>query len=512
MRFGLRDWAGRDPDRPAVVTGGATTSYGELEAAANRAARLFRAAGLRPGDHVAVVLGNDPAIFALVWGAYRAGLYLTPVPSGASLADAAYVIRDSTAKLVVLDARLPISAGLRGAAPDTGRWFSLAGPIEGCEPLEDALAAQSASPCADEQPGALMMYTSGTTGAPKGVWRPLPADGSGPPPFAGDLLSIFAIEASSRYLSTQPLYHAAALRFGLAFTAAGGTVHVMPRFDAGAALDLLERERITHSQWVPTMFRRLLALPEARRAAHRAPAHRCALHGAAPCPIDLKRAMIRWWGPIVQDYYSGSEGVGLSTITSAEWLERPGSVGRCVKGELHVLGDDDRELPAGEIGRLYFSGVAPFAYFDAPEKTAERRSRQGYQTFGDVGFRDADGYIFLTDRQDDLIISGGVNIYPQEVERALSAHVDVEDCAVVGLPDDDLGERAVAFVVLKPTAPPEPGVRLALDAHALAALGRVKRPRELRFVEDLPRSPTGKLLRRELAGSPPGHGTARHAG
>ena len=497
MQFGLRDWAARDPDRPAVVIGGAITSYGELERMANRAARVFRSRGLRPGDHVALVLGNDPAIFALVWGAYRAGLYLTPVPSGASSADAAYVIRNSAAKLVVLDSRLPVSSGLarHGTAV---RWFSLAGPLDGCESLDEALTAESASPCPDEEPGSLMMYTSGTTGAPKGVWRPRPTDPSAPPPFAGDLLSIFAIEAGSRYLSTQPLYHAAALRFGLAFTAAGGTVHVMPRFDAGAALDMLEGERITHSQWVPTMFRRLLALPAERRAAFSAPDHRCALHGAAPCPVPLKRAMIEWWGPIVQDYYSGSEGVGLSTITAAEWLERPGSVGRCVKGELHVLGDGDVELPPGEIGRLFFSGVAPFSYFDAPDKTAERKSRQGFQTFGDVGYRDADGYIFLTDRQDDVIISGGVNIYPQEVERALLAHRDVEDCAVVGLPDDDLGERAAAFVVLKEHATGDEGLREALESHALATLGRVKRPRELRFVDDLPRSATGKLVRREL--------------
>ena len=504
MQFGLRDWAGRDPDRPAVVIDGAATSYGDLERMANRAARLFRACGLHPGDHVALVLGNDPAIFALVWGAYRAGLYLTPVPSGASLGDAAYVIRDSTAKLVILDARLPISSGLAREGAGVGKWFSLAGPVEGCDPLEEALAAESPSPARDEEPGGLMMYTSGTTGAPKGVWRPRPTDPSGPPPFAGDLLSIFAIDAGSRYLSTQPLYHAAALRFGLAFTAAGGTVHVMPRFDAGAALDILERDRITHSQWVPTMFRRLLALPAERRAAFRAPEHRCALHGAAPCPVPVKRAMIEWWGPIVQDYYSGSEGVGLSTITSADWLERPGSVGRCVKGELHVLGDDDSELPAGEVGRLFFSGVAPFAYFNAREKTAERRSRQGFQTFGDVGYRDEDGYLFLTDRQDDMIISGGVNIYPQEVERALLSHEDVEDCAVVGLPDDDLGERAVAFVVLKKPARGKAGLREGLEEHSVAALGRVKRPRELRFVEDLPRSPTGKLLRRALVAAAPG--------
>lgn len=496
MEFGLRDWSRRDPDRLAVVLGPATMTYGSLEAAANRAARLYRRAGLRRGDHVAVILGNDPLIFALAWGAYRAGLYFTPVASGASLRDAAYVVGNCEARLAILDARL---AGLSGLPEHLSEpsWLSLAGTVPGSSPLEPALESEESTPCEDESPGALMMYTSGTTGAPKGVWRPLPGDAAGPPAFARDLLTIFDIGDRSRYLSTQPLYHAAALRFGLAFTAAGGTVHVMPRFDAAAALDLLERERITHSQWVPTMFKRLMALPEDRRAAFSAPDHRVAIHGAAPCPIPLKRALIDWWGPIVEEYYSGSEGVGLSKISSHEWLARPGSVGRCVKGTPHVLGEDDRELGPDEIGRLYFSGIPPFSYFKAAEKTAERQSVQGYQTFGDLGYRDRDGFLYLTDRLDDMIISGGVNIYPQEIETALAAHPAIEDCAVVGLPDADLGERAVAFVVLRPGREPETE-RPGIEAHALEALGRVKRPGAYRFIAELPRSATHKILRREL--------------
>lgn len=496
MEFGLREWSRRDPDRLAVVLGTTTMTYRSLEEAANRAARLYGRAGLRRGDHVAAILGNDPLIFALAWGAYRAGLYFTPVPSGASLADAAYVVRDCEAKLAILDARLPGLSGLPELLPEP-RWFSLAGAVSGSTPIEPALDREDVAACGDESPGALMMYTSGTTGTPKGVWRPLPDDAAGPPAFARDLLTIFEIGETSRYLSTQPLYHAAALRFGLAFTAAGGTVHVMPRFDAMVALDLLERQRITHSQWVPTMFSRLMALPEDRRARFRAPDHRVAIHGAAPCPIPLKRALIDWWGPIVEEYYSGSEGVGLSKISSGEWLARPGSVGRCVKGTPHVLGDDDRELGPNEIGRLYFSGVPPFTYFNAPEKTAERRSSQGYQTFGDVGYRDPDGYLYLTDRLDDMIISGGVNIYPQEIEKALAAHPAIEECAVVGLPDADLGERAVAFVVLRPGHEAEAD-RPGIEAHALDALGRVKRPRAYRFLAELPRSAAHKVLRREL--------------
>ena len=498
MRFGLRDWAERQPDRVAVVTNGLATRYGQLEETANRAARLFRSRGLKPGDHIAAVVMNDPVIFALVWAAYRAGLYFTPISSAASLRDVAYIVENSTAALVIVDARLLELVKLPGVTATRPQWFSARGNLDGFLPFETALAAEPSSPLHDERPGNLMMYTSGTTGAPKGVWRPLPTEASGPPPFARDLLSIFDIEADSRYLSTAPLYHAAALRFCLAFTAAGAAVHVMTKFDPAAALDLLERERITHSQWVPTMFRRLLTLPAERRAAFAAPDHRIALHGAAPCPVPLKRTMIEWWGPIIQEYYSGSEGVGLSAISSREWLRKPGSVGRCLKGQVHVLDEDWNELPTGSPGQLFFSGVAPFQYFNEPVKTKERTSPQGYQTFGDIGFCDDDGYIFLTDRLDDMIISGGVNIYPQEIEAALLNSEAVEDCAVVGVPDEDLGERAVAFVVLRDRKGDAGSAARSLDEHCLRALGRIKRPREFHFVDDLTRSPTGKLPRREL--------------
>ncbi len=495
----LRLWAAHDPARLAVRCDGVDTSYGELEALSNRMAHVLRAQGVRRGDHVAIVVGNDVVAFALVWAAYRIGAYLTPIPSTGSPEDAAYVVQDCTASVVVVNAaHCAPMARLPSLVTPQPRWLSVRGSLPGFTELEPLLAQAAATPLDDEASGALMMYTSGTTGKPKGVWRALPAHRLPCPPFAADLVAMFDVTADSRYLSTAPLYHAAPLRFGLAFLAAGGSVFVMQRFDAQQALDIVERERITHSQWVPTMFNRLLALPEARRRAFRAPDHRVALHSAAPCPVPLKRAMIDWWGPILEEYYSGSEGVGLTALNSAEWLTHPGSVGRVRKGRLHVLGDNDEELPAGQTGRIFFSGIAPFQYHNAPDKTAARTSSQGFQTFGDVGYVDADGYLFLTDRLDDMIISGGVNIYPQELEGALMEMPDIAEVAVVGAPDPDFGEKPVAFVVPRDPAADPAALRERIEAWALERLGRVKRPRDIRLVASLPYSAQGKLLRREL--------------
>lgn len=493
-----RHWAAVDPHRPAVLLDQATLTYEQLERDANRIAQLLRDRGIRRGDHVGAILGNDPLIFAIAWACYRSGAYFTPIPSTSSPRDAAYIVANSTARVVIADPRLATAAGIT-ALVDTGPvWFGVGTPAPGFEDLASAMAGASDEPVSDERPGALMMYTSGTTGAPKGVWRPLPETVDGPAPFARDLLAMFDIRAGDRYLSTAPLYHAAALRFGLAFTAAGGTVRVMKRFDADEALGLLENEAITHSQWVPTMFQRMLALAEDRRAAFRAPHHRVALHSAAPCPVPVKRRMIDWWGPILEEYYSGTEGVGLTALTSREWLDKPGSVGRARKGSVHILDEQWREAPAGATGKVYFSGIAPFSYFNDAEKTKARMSPQGWQTFGDLGHLDADGYLFLTDRQDDMIISGGVNIYPQELEAALMELTELQDAAVVGMPDTDFGEVPIAFVVAGSPAADHAQLHSVIEAWCRDRLGRVKRPKHILFVDALPRSPQGKVLRREL--------------
>jgi fatty-acyl-CoA synthase len=498
----LRRHAAAAPQRCALAFDDRRISYGELEALANRLAAVLRARGLRRGDHIASLIGNRPEALALAWAAWRCGLYLTPISTALAAPELSDLIADCEARAVLVDADL---APLAAAAdwPAGVQRLALRGAMPGFVDLQTEIANASPEPAPHEPPGALMMVTSGTTGAPKGVIRPLlPADWRGTPPFAADLITLFGIGGSAvRYLSTAPLYHAAPLRTALAVTAGGGTVFVMDRFDAEAALALLEREAITHSQWVPAMFQRLLALPAGRRAAFSAPAHRTAIHGAAPCPIDLKRAMIEWWGPILLEYYSGSEGVGLTLIDSREALEHPGSVGRARKGRLHVVDEAGRERPPGETGLVCFSGVAPFAYFNAPEKTAARTLQTAdgtaLQTFGDLGHVDAEGWLYLSDRLDDMIISGGVNVYPQEIEAVLRRVPGVWDCAVVGVPDAQFGERPVAFVVPR-HGDDEAALRQALEREIQARLGRIKRPDALHLVAELPRSPTGKLLRRQL--------------
>ena len=488
----LRRHAAAAPQRRAVVCGKQSLTYGELEALANRIAATLRDCGLQRGDHIAMHLANRPETLAVAWAAWRTGLYLTPLPTTASSSELHYLCQDCDAKLVFIDdgphpAWLP--AGVRPLSPSPA-----------------LLAGVSPLPAEDEPPGALMMYTSGTTGTPKGVFRPLlPADWRGTPPFAADLIALFGIGGSDvRYLSTAPLYHAAPLRTALAVTAGGGTVFVMERFDAEAALQLLQDQAITHSQWVPAMFQRLLSLPDERRARWQAPAHRSAIHGAAPCPAPLKRAMIEWWGPILLEYYSGSEGIGLTLIDSHEALLHPGSVGRARKGVPHIVDEAGAELPPGRSGLVCFSGVSPFAYYKAPKKTVQRTTLQGWQTFGDIGHVDADGYLYLTDRLDDMIISGGVNVYPQEIEAVLREAPGVWDCAVVGQADERFGERPVAFVVAAR------GTTLSLDAlrcFCETRLGRTKQPVVFHVIDTLPRSPTGKLLRRQLRTRviPPSH-------
>jgi long-chain acyl-CoA synthetase len=510
MDFGPREWSRLEPDRVALrFADRQAVTFADLERAANRCAHLFADCGLERGDHAAVLLGNGPEIIAACWAAARSGVYLTPIPTTLGSTEVAYIVDNSSAKLLVVDARYSRAVAdlpQRCAAVET--FLVVGGELSGYSALEPRLPRMPETPRSDENPGALMMYSSGTTGAPKGIWRPLPTLdqlAGGPPTFARDLVNLFGLTSDTRYLSTAPLYHAAPLRFALAISAVGGYTVIMEKFDAATALSLIEEHRLNTSQWVPTMFQRLLALSEERRRAYHAPWHTRAIHGAAPCTPALKRAMTAWWGPIIEEYYSGSEGAGLTSIDSQEWLAKPGSVGRAKKGVIHILGDGDEELPAGQTGRIFFSGIAPFAYFGDMAKTASRTSAQGYQSFGDVGYVDRDGCLFLADRLDDMIISGGVNVYPQEIEAALEEAEGVAECGVVGFPDDQFQERPVAFVVPSGSfANATEALRLQLETHMHQRLGRIKWPREIRFVTELPRSATGKLLRRELRRSADG--------
>jgi fatty-acyl-CoA synthase len=506
----LGSWAARIPDAEAVVVvdpgdpvhgGGRPTeriTYGALDAAANRLARALRRAGLRRDDRVAFVLGNEPAVFTVFWAAMRTGLHVVPVNRHLLGAEIRYILEDAEVAAVVGSpaggpAWPDAIAGLPG--------LRLALAVPGG--LDEALAAESADPLDDAEEGQLLLYSSGTTGRPKGILRPLPGFAPGQGPTTGsDIADGFGLAEGDRYLSTGPLYHSAPFAFSTAQQRIGATAVVMTRFDAAGALRILVAEGITTSQWVPTMFSRLLALPDDARKAFSAPLHRLAIHAAAPCPVGVKRAMIDWWGPILLEYYSASEG-GRTMITSPEWLARPGSVGRHWRGgRVWILDERGEPVPPGTVGRVFFDAppeAGRFQYLGDPATPAGAYDATGTRfSVGDVGHLDDHGYLFLTDRDGDLIISAGVNIYPREAENVLLDHPAVADAAVVGLSDPDLGQRAVAVVVPAPGADAGPALAETLLAHCGAHLARFKCPREVRFSDELPRSEAGKIVKREL--------------
>lgn len=496
-----RHFAASDADRPALVipATGESMTYGQLEAAANRSAHLLRAAGCARGDVIALLIDNEAAIFEAGWAAQRAGLYMTSISTKLSAADIAYILRDSGARILIASDRLAgLAAQALAEAPGVAGYLvdSAQGPLQS---WRQAAAPWPAAPIADESPGTDMLYSSGTTGRPKGVQPPLP---TGPLdetiPLEAMGLNLYGMGEDTIYLSTSPLYHAAPLRWAMAIHRLGGTVIVMDRFDAEEALAMIESHRITHATWVPTHFVRLLKLPPEVRERHDHTTLRAVIHAAAPCPVPIKQAMIDWWGPIVHEYYSGTECCGITALSAAEWLARPGSVGKAVLGTLKILDADGAEVAAGETGDVYFADGPAFVYHNDPEKTAAAHNARGWATLGDVGHVDADGYLFLTDRRSFMIISGGVNIYPQEIENCLVTHPKVADAAVIGVPDEEMGESVLAIV--QPAAGVTEGPALAeeLQRFVRTALGGVKTPRTFEFRSDLPREPTGKLMKRRL--------------
>lgn len=499
--FGL---AAAAPDRVVLTMAGngATCSAGQLAGQAQRMAQWLAGQGLQAGDCFAVLLENRFEIPALVLAARQAGLYAAVLSTHLTAAEVAYIVRDSGAQLLLASAQtLSQLDQARREQPELP-CFSVDTASAGVPALQQALA-DWAGPEIDlsQRPlGRDLLYSSGTTGRPKGVLMPLqPASLRGQlDPAALGTRRNMGMDEHSVYLSPAPLYHAAPLRYTLRALELGGQAVIMERFDPEAALALIERHRVTHSQWVPTMFGRLLQLPAEVRSRYDLSSHRVAIHAAAPCPVPLKQAMLDWWGDILVEYYAGSEGFGVTTITAAQWRQRPGSVGRATTGELHILGDDGQELPPGQIGQVYFSGGGSFSYLNDPDKTAQAVNAQGWATYGDLGHVDEDGYLYLSDRRADLILSGGVNLYPQEIENALVEHPAVREVAVVGQPHPDLGEQPVAVVVLRSGTEPEAALAQAIVDASAATLARIKRPRRVIFVDELPRLATGKLLRREL--------------
>ena len=494
--------AARTPDKPAYVMArsGEVVTYRQLEDRSNQGAQLFRALGLKRGDVIALLLDNDARFFEICFAAQRAGLLYTPMSTRLSAEEAEYIVRDCGAQLLVVSAQFAEQAAELARRNPEVRWrYAVAGGLPGHASWEDAIAAQFPARIADESAGRDMLYSSGTTGRPKGVKTELLDEAiDAPVTLTKVVATLYGVGPDTVYLSPAPLYHAAPLRFNMSVMRFGGTSVIMERFDAEAALALIERYRVTHSQWVPTMFVRMLKLPQDVRGRHDLSSLRVAIHAAAPCPVPVKRAMIDWWGPVLYEYYAATEGNGYVACDSREWRAHAGTVGRALLGELRILDDDGRVLPQGEAGTIYFANGPRFEYHNDPAKTAASRSREGWSTLGDVGYVDADGYLYLTDRKYYMIISGGVNIYPQEVENLLVTHPKVADAAVIGVPNDEYGEEVRA--VVQPVDMNDAGPVLAAEliAFCRAHLSHLKCPRAVDFDAELPRHPTGKLYKRLL--------------
>ncbi len=493
--------AARTPDKPAVIMAesGATMSYRELDGFANRLARLYQWNGLKTGDHVAYCLENRLECPALQWGAHYAGLYYTFTSTRLTIGELGYIIGDCDARIVVVSAKT--AAAVVQAVADLAmppKIYSL-DPIPGLPLLHEAMNAFDATPISGTQEGSDMLYSSGTTGRPKGVKPKLTGQPLGTTATVAGLMNRgFGVNADSVYLSPAPYYHAAPLKWGQGTTVLGGTLVLMEKFDAEAALRAIERYRVTHSQWVPTMFHRLLSLPEATRKAVDLSSMKIAVHAAAPCPVPTKQAMIDWWGPVIFEYYSCTEGIGMTFVDSKSWLSKPGTVGRALLGKVHVVGEDGREVPAGVDGLIHFSGGVPFSYHKDDGKTRQAHNAEGWATVGDIGHLDEDGFLFLTDRQSNMIISGGVNVYPQETENVLITHPKVFDCAVIGTPHADFGEEVRAVVQLEAGVSASPALTEELIAHCRSQLSPIKCPRVIDYRDSLPREPNGKLIKRLL--------------
>lgn len=461
----------------------------------------MRELGVGVGDHIALLIENHPRLIDVAWAAQRAGIRYTPMPSRAPTAECAYLLGDCGAQLLVCSAACRVVAeAARDAVDPAMGLLQIDGDPPPAEDWRARIAEQPAEPLPDEEEGADFLYSGGTTGRPKGIVLERPRTPIGTPPgFAALLSELFGFDEDTILCAPAPLYHSAPLRFSMTVQRAGGTAVIMDRFDAAGLLDVIARHRVTHLKLVPTMFQRLLALPEDARARADVSSLRAVIHAAAPCPPSVKRAMIDWLGPIVHEFYSCTENYLFTHITAAEWLERPGSVGRARSGTPHVLDSDTGEaLPIGSTGTLWSEGGRRFAYHNDPAKTASTRNDRGWTTVGDLGRVDDDGYVYLVDRRTDLILSGGVNVYPREVEDTLITHPDVADVAVFGVPSERFGEEVCA--VVQPSSPDVDAAALstALTAHCRERLSPSKCPRTFEVCDELPRTDTGKLLKRVL--------------
>ncbi len=500
----VADHARDRPDHPALINGatGEILTYRELDERSNRLANLFRAQGLRRGDHIALFMENNPRFLEVCWAALRSGLYYTTINRYLTAEEAAYIVNDCGAKAIVTSvARGEIAVALPPLIPACGLRLMIDGVIGDWSSYEAAVAPQPAHPLGEEWLGDAMLYSSGTTGRPKGIKRPLQDLKVGEDTTWQGTMRRYGFGPDTVYLSPAPLYHAAPISYSLTVQRLGGTVVMMPRFDALDALRLIEQHRVTHSQWVPTMFVRILKLPAPEREAFDLSSHRVTIHAAAPCPVEVKRQMIEWWGPIIHEYYGATERIGTTQLDSHEWLARPGSVGKAALGILHICDETGAELPTGQSGLIYFErDRMPFQYHNDPDKTkaAQHPVHTTWCTTGDIGHVDEDGYLFLTDRKAFMIISGGVNIYPREIEDALVTHPRVRDVAVFGVPNEEMGEEVKAVVELADDVEPSAALAAELIRFAAGKVARYMLPRSIDFIAQLPRLPTGKLYKNAL--------------
>ncbi|WP_420453742.1 AMP-binding protein [Ilumatobacter sp.] len=494
-------------DSPAVTMAesGFTQTYAELDAAANRLSRLLRSAGLNPGDHVAICLENHDRYLEIVGGCHYAGLIYTCASSRLGSAELEYVLTDCGARAYITSMhKAEQAAEVAASTPAVELRLMLDGTIDGYDSYEDAVRAHPGEPLDEERVAGMdMLYSSGTTGMPKGIARDFPNEpletwNNGVTTICQLL---FGMDADTRYLSPAPFYHAAPLRFCMSQHALGASIVAMENFDAERYLQLVDEHRITHSQVVPTMFIRMLKLEESVRSSYDVSSLQAVIHAAAPCPVPTKKAMMDWFGPVIHEYYAGSEGNGFVYASPEGWLAHEGTVGTPINCTLHICDEEGEEVPVGSSGTIFFDGGGTFEYHNDPDKTRASRHPKGWSTLGDVGYLDEDGYLYLTDRKAFMIISGGVNIYPQEAENVLVTHDDVIDVAVFGVPNEDFGEEVKAVVQPREMPADDDAAReLAgeLIRFCRSKLADVKCPRSIDFRPDLPRHPTGKLYKRIL--------------
>ncbi len=496
--------AKNNPDKPAYIMAGSgeSISYRELDEASNRGAQFLRSLGIKCGDHLALYMENSLQFMEIVWACQRAGVIVTAISTHLKSEEVIYITGDCDAKIFVFSKKTAeVSVGILNNLVKVNHIFTSDCLVQGVRSWDNDSALLEPVPIDDESRGLLMLYSSGTTGTPKGI---LPQFTEGVEitevlPLWQAMMAGLQFSEDMVYLSPAPLYHAAPLANNMLVAIAGGTSIIMDKFDAEHSLSLIHDYKVTHSQWVPIMFVRMLKLDKSIRSKYSMESMKVAIHAAAPCPVEVKQEMINWWGEILVEYYSATEGHGATMITSQQWLDHAGSVGLPMGCKLHIMDDDGNELPAGEVGNVYFSSEGPgFEYYKCPEKTKEAYNDKGDATVGDLGYKDEDGFLYLTDRADFMIISGGVNIYPQEIESAMITYEKIADVAVFGIPDEEFGESIQAVVQLQEGVNPYEGLEDELKAYCRAHLSNVKCPKSIDFVKELPRVDNGKLYKKPL--------------